>query len=103
MLLPSTLTIVTVTADFPTIDGEPQDGTVTFDPGTILRDVTGGVILAGATTTQVRGSVMIPVDLPATDNMALSPPGWAYTVSVHLGGSTQTFTDRAAVEPVPDR
>ena len=94
MPLPSDLAVVLVTGSFPQIDGEPQDGYVTFDPGTVLRDFTGAVILAGAATAQVRGSVMIPVDLPATDNATLSPgPGtWAYAVTVHLGGSTQSYT-----------
>ena len=80
MPLPSDLTVITVTAQFPLVDGEPQDGTVTFDPGTVLQDATGQVILAGAATAQVRDSVMIPVTLPATDNPTLSPgPGqWAY-------------------------
>jgi len=90
--LPSDLVVVSVSGSFPLIDGEPQDGYVTFDPGTPLRDTTGAVILAGAATAQVRGSVMIPISLPATDNATLSPSGWAYSVTVHLGGSTQSYT-----------
>jgi len=94
MPLPSDLAVVLVTGSFPQIDGEAQDGTVTFDPGTVLRDSTGQVILDGAATAQVRDSVMIPISLPATDNATLSPgPGtWAYAVTVHLGGSTQSYT-----------
>src|SRR5450755_1724586 len=94
MSLPSDLTLITVTAEFPQIDGSPQDGTVTFDPGTPLRDITGKVILDGAATAQVRGSIMIPIDLPATDNATLmpGPDEWAYSVTVHLGRQATPYT-----------
>ena len=103
MPLPSDLTLVTISAQFPLIDGEPQDGTVTFDPGTVLQDATGQVILSGAATAQVRDSVMIPVSLPATDNPTLSPgPGqWAYTVTVHVGGQSQSYTVALASSLAP--
>ena len=91
MPLPSDLTVVSVTASFPLVDGEPQDGTVTFDPGTVLQDATGQVILAGAATAQVRDSVMIPVTLPATDNRHPEPGPGSVGVPGH-GSSRRPVT-----------
>lgn len=107
MALPGNVTPITVTGlNLPMIDGQTQDGYAVIDPGTIITDATGQAILAGAATTQIRASVMIPVELPPTDSATLNPPPgqWAYTITLRLGSQviTSTFALPRTLGPTVD-
>lgn len=93
MPLPPSLPVIQVTGAFPLIDGETQDGYVTFDPGAVLRYPNGEVVFDGAATAQISASEMIPVTLPCTDTANLNGgQPWVYTVTVHLGSRPYSFT-----------
>src|SRR6185312_4435838 len=91
MPLPGDLTTITVTATYPNIAGQPQSGSVTFDPGVVVTDSTGHVILTGAVIQQVWNGVMRPVVLPCTDNGTLSPPGFQYKITEKIGAATRSY------------
>lgn len=91
MSLPGDLTTITVTGSFPNIAGQPQAGSVTFDPGQPVADSGGLVILTGAVTRQVWNGKMQPVALPCTDNAGLNPTGFPYLVTEKIGLNTRSY------------
>ncbi len=59
----------------------PASGTVTFTATTTLRKASDDtVILPGRYTAQLDTNGEIQLELPATDDPAISPNGWAWTV-----------------------
>lgn len=91
MPLPVDLNTITVTAAYPNIAGQPQSGYVTFDPGAVVTDSTGHVILTGAVRCNVVNGVLQPPTLPCTDNGGLNPTGFAYTVTEVIGLSKRSY------------
>jgi hypothetical protein len=93
MALPEGLTTITVTGTFLTAAGEPLGGTVLFAPTVPLTDRTGQVVLSVnpvvAEVSDTTGE--FSVVLPTTDNTALLPAGWAYSVQVGVPGATTAF------------
>jgi hypothetical protein len=91
MPLPVDLNTIAVTGTYPNIAGQPQSGYVTFDPGAVVTDATGHVILTGAVRCNVANGVLQPPTLPCTDNSGLNPTGFAYTVTEVIGSSKRSY------------
>lgn len=86
MPLPADLVTVTVTATYEAIDGSlASGGSVTFDAGGIITDNAGRYILGEPATVPVVNG-QIAVTLPATDNTALNPVDFTYTVTEEITG-----------------
>lgn len=90
MSLPVDLNTITVTGSFPNIAGQPQSGSVVFDPGGQVTDTVGHVIMSGAVTAHVFNGVMQAVTLPCTDNGNLNPTGFTYEVTATIDGTKYT-------------
>jgi hypothetical protein len=83
--LPASLHTVTVTGRFETPDGIPQTGTVTFDPApTVLTS--SDVIVSGRVSVTLDATGSFSAALLATDEPAVSPSGWTYTVTEDITG-----------------
>jgi hypothetical protein len=76
----------TVTSTYLTGSGTPAKGRVTFTPTTRVVDEDDAVVIEDTlvATLDINGS--FEIELPTTDNLLLSPQGWAYQVSVRLYG-----------------
>jgi len=84
--IPSNLTTITVTGEFLDSNGNPLIGSVSFAPPVDIYDAAGGAIIGRvpyvATLSPSTGAFSIT--LPCTDNAAMSPTNWGYTVTVNL-------------------
>lgn len=83
---PNDVLIRTVTGAYFTAAGEPAKGRVTFTPTSRIVDENDAVVIEGTITATLDIDGRFAVDLPTTDNLLLSPSGWAYKVSVRLYG-----------------
>ncbi len=94
MALPGGLTTVTITGTYTSASGAAASGSVSFAPTSAVTDAAGTTILTEIPVTAALGTAgsfsLGPI--PCTDNAGLVPIGWAYQVSVAVGGATQTIT-----------
>lgn len=86
MTWPNDVITRTVTATYLTGAGAPAKGRVTFTPTARVVDEDDAVVIEDTlvATLDINGS--FEIDLPTTDNLLLSPQGWAYHVNVRLYG-----------------
>jgi hypothetical protein len=66
--------------------GNPARGRVTFTPTTRVVDENDAIIVEDTLTASLDNSGTFEIELPTTDNLLLSPTGWAYEVSVRIYG-----------------
>lgn len=76
----------TITGVYLTAAGEPAKGRVTFTPTSRIVDANDAVVIEDTLTAVLDINGEFEVELPTTDNLLLSPSGWAYRVSVRLYG-----------------
>ena len=111
MPLPSNLTTITLTGTFLSNTGVPLSGTIAFLPPPELVDPANAIMYSAPVTTTLDASGHFSVSLICTDNGALLPVGWAYTVTEQIAG-TRTYqiylphtlgatADLSSVVPVP--
>ena len=81
------VTTRTVKGQFTKVNGLPASGTVTFSASGKITDANDAVILSGPIQLQLDNTGSFSIDLPTTDNRALSPVGWYYTVRVRVYGA----------------
>lgn len=90
MPIPGNLTTITVTGQFLDSNGNPLAGSVSFAPPVDIYDAAGTAIIGRvpyvATLSPSTGAFSIT--LPCTDNGAMSPTNWGYTVTVNLTALT---------------
>lgn len=94
MPLPGGLTTVTVTGTYLSVSGVAQSGSVSFVPTAVVTDAAGTTIFSeipAVATLGTAGSFSLG-PLPCTDNTGLSPLGWAYQVTVAVGGAQQSLS-----------
>lgn len=86
MTWPNDVITRTVTSTYLTGAGTPAKGRVTFTPTARIVDEDDAVVIEDTlvATLDINGS--FEIELPTTDNLLLSPQGWAYQVSVRLYG-----------------
>jgi len=111
--LPGNLTTITVTGSYMTVTGAPAGGTVLFTPSAPLCDITGTTILTDAPIVAPLTAGIFSIVLPCTDNTALTPNPFWYTVTQAVACTYQTpFTislphtlgttvDMSALVPAP--
>jgi len=83
---PNDVVTRTVTGTYLNGSGDPAKGRVTFTPTSRVVDTDDNVIVEGAIVATLDTNGSFSVELPTTDNLLLSPRGWAYEVSVRLYG-----------------
>jgi hypothetical protein len=76
----------TVTGTYLTGAGAPAKGRVTFTPTARVVDENDAVVIEDTLTAALDINGSFEIDLPTTDNLMLSPQGWAYQVNVRLYG-----------------
>lgn len=76
----------TITGVYLTASGEPAKGRVTFTPTSRIVDENDAVVVEDTLTATLDINGEFEIELPTTDNLLLSPAGWAYKVSVRLYG-----------------
>ena len=79
------LSVVTVTGTYTDGEGTPLTGTVRFTPNTMLTDTANDQVVGAVpviVTLDSAGHFSVP--LYATDNVSLSPAGWAWQVTEML-------------------
>ena len=81
------VTTRTVKGQFTKVNGLPASGTVTFSASGKITDTNDAVILSGPIQLELDNTGAFSIDLPTTDNRALSPVGWYYTVRVRVYGA----------------
>lgn len=85
MALPS----VTLTGTFPSADGKPVSGQVSFTPSAQILDSHDVVIIPQVPVTRsLDSNGSFSVSLIPTDAPGLTPTGWTYTITIHLGGGS---------------
>lgn len=90
--MPFSLATISVTGFFFDSSLTGQSGSVLFYPTSVLTDSAGNVFLGTSPITAVVASgTMVAQTLVATDNTALKPAGWQYTVSIAVPGASQVF------------
>jgi hypothetical protein len=86
------LSTISVTGFFYDSSLTGQSGAVLFYPTSVLTDSTGKVFLGTSPISAVVASgTMTAQTLVTTDNTALLPAGWQYTVTISVPGASQTF------------
>jgi hypothetical protein len=86
------LSTISVTGFFFDSSLTGQSGSVLFYPTSVLTDSAGKVFLGTSPITAVVASgTMTAQTLVTTDNTALLPSGWQYTISVSVPGASQVF------------
>lgn len=96
MPLPSDMDTVTVTGTYVGVDGSPAQGSVTFTAVTRLRSAaTHTSILPSRVVGTLDGSGHLSVQIPATDDPDITPPGWVWQVEENLGSSSGPIYQRA--------
>jgi len=110
--LPGDVNTVTVTGYFTDSAGNPTGGTVAFTPTAPLTNPAGMLVIPAVTRSYtLQGGRFTSDPLVSTDNVTLSPSGWAYDVKVSIENiapySFTTFlpsapspVDMSALEPV---
>jgi len=88
--LPGNLTTITVTGSYMTVTGAPAGGTVLFTPSAPLCDITGTTILTDAPIVAPLTAGAFSIVLPCTDNTALTPNPFWYTVTQAVACTYQT-------------
>jgi hypothetical protein len=83
---PNDVVTRTVTATYLTGAGSPAKGRVTFTPTARILDDQDAVVIEDTITATLDINGSFSIALPTTDNLLLSPQGWAYQVSVRLYG-----------------
>ena len=86
MTWPNDVITRTVTATYLTGSGDPARGRVTFTPTVRVVDENDAVVIEDTLVAPLDVNGSFEIDLPTTDNLLLSPQGWAYQVSVRLYG-----------------
>ncbi len=86
MTWPNDVVTRTVTATYLTGAGSPAKGRVTFTPTARVLDDQDAVVIEDTITATLDINGSFSIALPTTDNLLLSPQGWAYSVSVRLYG-----------------
>ena len=86
MTWPNDVVTRTVTATYLTGAGSPAKGRVTFTPTARVLDDQDAVVIEDTITATLDINGSFSIALPTTDNLLLSPQGWAYQVSVRLYG-----------------
>ena len=76
----------TVIGQYLTSQGIPGRGTITFTPTTTVYDTDDAVAVSSPITVTLDATGSFSVDLPTTDNVLLTPTGWAYEVSIRING-----------------
>lgn len=84
MPLPDSVTTVTVRGTYTDFDGRPASGHVSFAPSTpiLLSDGT-SVLPTPLSVAVVNGEFTL--DIPATDDLDVTPHGWSYVVVENIG------------------
>lgn len=94
MPIPGNLTTIVVTGTLLDPSGAAVAGSVSFAAPAEISDAAGAALISPVpyVATLVAGS--FSVTLPCTDNTALSPTGWAYTVTINLTalGQSQAYS-----------
>lgn len=101
MPLPGDITTIEVTGTCLDYAGNPLPGPVTFDPGTVLTDSTGLVILDGPVVVPLDSNGAFTAVLVCTDNADLRPAGWTYTISVGVAPPPPPWTPGTLVKDLP--
>ena len=86
MAWPNDVVTRTVTGTYLNGAGEPAKGRITFTPTSRIVDTDDNVIVEGAIVATLDENGSFSIELPTTDNLLLSPQGWAYEVNVRLYG-----------------
>ena len=86
MTWPNDVVTRTVTGAYLSASGTPAKGRVTFTPTTSVYDTNDALIVEDTITAILDDNGEFSLDLPTTDNLLLSPSGWAYEVNVRLYG-----------------
>lgn len=92
----------TITGTIHDLDGNPATGHVyislTGITPALVKDQAGDVVISGILHRELDAQGSFTVDLPATDDPALNPTGFGYSVGVRIPGreSITVTTDLAA-------
>lgn len=111
MPLPGNLNTITLTGKFLDSTGAPLSGGISFTPPPELVDPANAIMYATAVTATLDSNGSFSVTLICTDNSALLPVGWFYTVVESVRG-TRTYpiyvphtlgmsADLSSLTPVP--
>jgi hypothetical protein len=76
----------TVTGSYLTGAGAAARGRVTFTPTTRVIDPDDNIVIEDTLTAVLNSSGAFSIELPTTDNTALTPKNWTYEVNVRLYG-----------------
>lgn len=88
MPLPGSIQYITVHGTFQDSGGNPCTGSITFAPPPILVDPGSSVIYSRPVSANLDATGAFSVSLVCTDNPELVPPGWSYTVTERITGSS---------------
>lgn len=90
--MPTGITTITVTGKYLRGDLTPAAGFLTFVPSVTVADPSGPAMVATSTVTvPLDGTGAFSVGLAATDDVATSPTGWAYTVTENIDSTVRTY------------
>lgn len=111
MPLPVNIQTITLTGTFLDSNGAALSGSVTFAPPPELVDPANAILYATPVTATLDVSGHFSVTLICTDNSALIPVGWSYTVTENVRGTRSypvylphtlgSTVDLSSVVPVP--
>ena len=90
MALPTSLSTATITGTYVDLLGNPVRGSLTFEPQTILKEVTQNVIIMPVhivKTLDATGSFSIT--LPVTSDTDVAPQPFIYTISENFSGGRE--------------
>ncbi|MFP8944689.1 hypothetical protein ACLIYM_25100 [Streptomyces fenghuangensis] len=91
MALPGSIPTVTVTGRYLGLDGNPLQGTITWEAPAAVTVADADVILSGPVSVPLTEGTF-SITLPATDAPGMNPSGWTYTVTEQLGrAGTRTY------------
>lgn len=86
---------VTVTATYTELDGSPATGTVTFAAqvtGALLDSAADIIVLPDDLTITLDATGSLSVVLLATDDPAVTPQGFTYRVTEHIGRAVRSYS-----------
>lgn len=87
MSYPADMATRTVFGQFIRINGDPDAGTLSFTPSTMITDASSVIVLRGPVSVDLNAEGYFEVELPCTDDRDLVPVGWTYTARIRLAGS----------------
>jgi hypothetical protein len=90
MALPDSVATATVEATFLDASGSPRSGTVSFRPTTRVVVGETGITIDPVIARLTDGR--FSVELAATDDADLQPPGWGYTIVIDVDRTRYAFT-----------